>query len=573
MDFNDILRLVSGGGPTSTIMDAQASAPQQQMPQAPEPNAPQGIKTPVTNPQPATAAPQAYQSPSDLANMYVQLMKDNRNAAQLDSGLNLIAAGLSNSPTNRAALIQGATASGHGGMTLTANDMINFQKQADAQRQQLIMQQALPALQKQYKMSDAQIKALQASGQLGDVLKHFTTENLTQVKDENGQVHMVAPRSGTIVATLGSEKEDPTQWVEGPNGPELRNSRTGQLVEKGVGTKPPDLKFENTPEGLTAVHPKTGEVIAKAIGGAPTPETDKFVRPDGSQFLRDKRNGTVTEVAPAAKPGDVVPASEQELFAINRAREARGEKALTAEELIKLKQQPGTTVNVGPQGQPFQAPEKGYDYVRNADNTVKVNEKGQPELYKIPGGSPAEEAAAATKKEGETAKKEAAQQRLKMASVSAVVRSAQDAEKIIDEAPFYAPAAGFGASVGGYFGGSPTINLRSKLGEINANTAFAQLKAMRESSTSGASGLGQVTDFEQRMLSSATANLDQYQDPGQLKRALRKAQAAMMVMAENKFDEKDAGDYDKALNAKMQELEKASKPVKGKYGGDIRLRE
>jgi hypothetical protein len=57
------------------------------------------------------------------------------------------------------------------------------------------------------------------------------------------------------------------------------------------------------------------------------------------------------------------------------------------------------------------------------------------------------------------------------------------------------------------------------------------------------------------MLSSATANLDQYQSPDQLKKQLRKVQAVMMVLAENSFDEKTSGAYEAALAAKMKEIE------------------
>jgi hypothetical protein len=316
----------------------------------------------------------------------------------------------------------------------------------------------------------------------------------------------------------------------------------------------PDLTFRETPEGLVGIHPKTGEIAAKAIGGAPTPDQEKFARPDGSQFLRDKRSGAITEVAPATKAGDVIPAQEQELFAINKAREARGEKALTAEELIKLKQVAPTQINVGTDGSMFQKPEAGYDYERTPDGKVKIGEDGRPRLYQIAGGSPtietAEKAAAKVKEQ----EKEASAKRLKLASTSAVVTSARDALKLIEE-PSFLPSTGFGASVGKMFGGTTATNLAAKLSEINSNTAFAQLKAMRESSASGASGLGQVTDFEQRMLSSATANLDQYQSPDQLKKQLRKVQAVMMVLAENSFDEKTSGAYEAALAAKMKEIE------------------
>jgi len=346
MDFNDMLRLVFGGGPASTVMDAQASAPPapaQQAPAAPPPNAPQGVPTPVTNPAPASSAPTALQSPPDLANMYLELMRKSQNAHQLDSGLNLIAAGLSNSPTNRAALISASAGGGSGGMSLSANDLINFQKQAEANRQSLIQQQALPALMKQYNMTPEQIQYLKSTGKLDEVLQNFATRSLAHITDANGQVHLVDDRAeggkGRVIATVGSEKPEDTLEV---------------------------------------------------------------TRPDGSKILVKKETGEfVKELAPAAKPGDVIDPLQNQLNAINAENAAAGKPPMTMPELIKLKQQPGVSVNVSPSGATFPKPAEGYDYLRNPDNTVKVDADGKPMQYPITGGPAAIEAAEKAKKEAQ----------------------------------------------------------------------------------------------------------------------------------------------------------------------------
>jgi hypothetical protein len=316
---------------------------------------------------------------------------------------------------------------------------------------------------------------------------------------------------------------------------------------------------------------RTGAPVGTSVGLAPDKQI--ITRPDGSQVVVDKNAPAGTELAPAAKPGDVIPTQEQELFAINKARDIRGEKPLTAEELIKMKQQPGVNINVGTDGSSYPAPEKGYDYKRGADGKVIVDpDTHQVSYYKIPEGGPATEAAQVAKADAEKAKKEASAQRLKMASASAVVRSADEAMDIIDKSHSYLPAAGFAAAVGQKFGGTAATDLKSKLSEITANTAFTQLKAMRDASSSGASGLGQVTDFEQRMLSNATANIDPGQSIPQLKRQLRKVQATMLVLADNSFNEKDADAYNNALDAKVKELETKAGATKGKYG-NIRVKE
>src|SRR5580765_4011154 len=103
MNIADIIAALTGGAsPDQAVLQGANAAvppsgpPPQPAAPAPQPNAPQGVQTPVTNPQPATAAPAATQSPPDLANMYLELMRKSQNAHQLDSGLSLIAAGLSN---------------------------------------------------------------------------------------------------------------------------------------------------------------------------------------------------------------------------------------------------------------------------------------------------------------------------------------------------------------------------------------------------------------------------------------------------------------------------------------------
>src|SRR3954464_5705549 len=117
MDIADIIASIQRGlSPDQAVMQAGGAMPQQQAqagyqtqtPQTPIPNAPQGQMTPVTNPQPADKAPAATQSPPDLANMYIELMRKNQNAAQLDSGLTTIAAGFSKYPETRAALLNQA---------------------------------------------------------------------------------------------------------------------------------------------------------------------------------------------------------------------------------------------------------------------------------------------------------------------------------------------------------------------------------------------------------------------------------------------------------------------------------
>jgi hypothetical protein len=62
--------------------------------------------------------------------------------------------------------------------------------------------------------------------------------------------------------------------------------------------------------------------------------------------------------------------------------------------------------------------------------------------------------------------------------------------------------------------GSPAYDFRGLIDQIKANLGFEQLNEMRENSTSGASGLGQVTQTELGFLQSVDSNLDTWQSEG-----------------------------------------------------------
>lgn len=248
-----IASLTSGQDPNKAVLDANGALPpgggqQAAAPMPPIPTTPQGVKTPVTNPQPAGSSPTVTQSPPDLANMYAALMAKNQNAQQLDSGLTMIAAGLSNNLATRQALIQSASGGGGGkGMSLSASDLINFQKQEQAQRDLLIQKQALPALMKQYNLTPAQAEYLQSSGQLPEVLKHYSTENLGVTENaETGQKTLFNQRTGKQVATIGGEKPDPTQVVKTPQGEQVINMRTAQKVGEAFGPTDANVDAKGT---------------------------------------------------------------------------------------------------------------------------------------------------------------------------------------------------------------------------------------------------------------------------------------------------------------------------------------
>jgi hypothetical protein len=527
-----IAGIIGGKNPNEAILNANGAIPpsgmQQQAPPTPPmpiPDAtPTGVKSPVTNPTPTSEVPKAMQSPPDLANMYVELMRKNQNAAALDSGITTIAAGFSKYPENRAALLAaaGRGGTGAGGGSLTSADLINLQKQDQANRDRLIRQQALPALMKQYKMSEAQIRLLDSSGKLDEVLQNFATRSLSQVKDDNGQTHLIDDRAeggkGKIIATIGSQKEDPTQLVDTPAGKKPMNMLTGETIGPGAGI-PPDKEIVELPDGRKVM-------------------VDKVATPAG------------TEIAPARKPGDAIDPLENQLAAINKENAATGKPLMTMPELIKLKQYPTTQVNVGKENYPHVKPEAGQDYRRNPDGTIKYNADGEPELYNIKGGDQAVKAVETQRKMDEEAKKEAKRKFNEEFSSSNVGRAVDKAFGVVDK---------FGASGVGSklvrnlpIGGMSWDTLDAAVNTINANVAFRQLQQMREAAATGSSGLGQVTEKENQMLASVIEDLRAYQDTDQLKTGLARTKAAMYLLAHNDF--KTQADFDKALGKMSEEI-------------------
>jgi hypothetical protein len=87
-------------------------------------------------------------------------------------------------------------------------------------------------------------------------------------------------------------------------------------------------------------------------------------------------------------------------------------------------------------------------------------------------------------------------------------------------------------------GGTPADNIDAQLSSLKANVALETLKGLREASKTGASGLGAVTDFEQKMLASVFGPLETYQSGQNIKPTLARIKAAMELLATDDYDNK-----------------------------------
>jgi hypothetical protein len=500
MDPNAAIQTALGGsgGP-----DGAATNPANPQPQ-PDPNtAPQGAKTPLTNPADPKTTPKMQQSPPDLANMYIELMKKSQNAAALDSGLTTIAAGFSKYPENRAALLRTAGAGG-GSLGLTPTDILNFDARRSQQQAALVRQQALPALMKQYGMSPQQIQYLESSGKLDEVIKHYSTENLGSATDQaTGKTILYNPRTGKSIVELG-------------------------------GVKPEEGEFQDTPEGRVLVSKRTGDPMGAPLGAIP-------------------------------------PVLVKEYEGINAIRAKRGEPPLSVEEYMKLKH-PGTnvtaTANTADTGAKLPPPEPGHDYIRHTDGPnagqPKIFEDGKPKQYKIEGSKAADVKAAADK---ETVEKEKGERMKKANAAFAASNVSTAVDKAFSVADKWG-VTGFGSNWARMIspGGLPTDTFDSARNTIEANAAFQQLKQMRAEAMGGASGLGQVTEKENRMLSAVIADLRHSQDPVEAKKALARVKAAMIIMAAEDIPEEQ---MNSRINAYADQIlvEQANKANAAKGSG------
>jgi len=227
--------------------------------------------------------------------------------------------------------------------------------------------------------------------------------------------------------------------------------------------------------------------------------------------------------------------------------------------LANIKRSPGTTVNVGKDGVPYPAPRPGYDYERNPDGTVKIGPNGRPVQYSLDPKAIGEETetnvdiAKKQKDAAEVLKKEH-KERVTAAFTSSNVGDAIDSALELADKP---GATGTFAQWGRTFSpvkGMSWDAIDSKLKTVDANNVVTALNAMRAASQSGGA-LGNVTERENDLLKSTIANTSVNQPTPEFKKSMIRIKAAMMVMAQSKYDgPDDAARFQKDLNEQIDEL-------------------
>lgn len=178
----------------------------------------------------------------------------------------------------------------------------------------------------------------------------------------------------------------------------------------------------------------------------------------------------------------------------------------------------GTTVNVGPSGEPFGAPPTNMAWKRNADGTVALDDRGAPVAVPIQ-GTPL------YNKEKEAAAKQAAGAASRQTTNNIVTQDIDRAISAIQADPKL--TTGVGAQLTSGIGGTPARNAKALIDTIKANIGFDRLSEMRAASPTGGA-LGNVTVKEIEYLQAVLGSLDQAQDDKQLVANLQRVRDAIL---------------------------------------------
>jgi hypothetical protein len=389
---------VAATGPAEAMAAEAVTAP-------PEPAAPA----------PAAPAPvaEAYKSPPDLVAMYTKMMEKSRNAALMDSGMAMVAAGFAQ-PQNRAGLMAMANNAGSGGGNAPSmSELLALQKYS-AERQDVEARRSmLPQIMEQHNLSEADVRYLDATGTLDETLAQLVNPGTEVVESGvDGSKMLINSVTGETIKNISGAKPRPTEYIEmGDKNKVLVYSDdktrvdTGEAItETGVpkgaittvelsdGTQQAvqDGKPLGDPFGPEEEAPFEYRTIGngqiqvyqrgKPVGEPQGPETITW----GVVELGDGTQQRTMNGLPMGKPygpkTDISTEDQQELAQINAEHRAKGEPEETLDEWIIRRTQSGTEAGTIAELDKtrYGTPPNGQYFVRDTTGAVVTNEDGTP---------------------------------------------------------------------------------------------------------------------------------------------------------------------------------------------------
>lgn len=545
--FRQNLVLGPAGAPTTGAADPTVPAPvAPPVAGAVPPATPTPADPPPPSPTTATLpVAEAYKSPPDLVEMYSKLMDKERRQEGMNRGMTLVAAGLAQDQ-NKQSLIQLAGQANGSGGTPSMTDLINLQKLRTEEEDKSRQRSMLPELMTKYGLDQATITYLDATGQLDDTIQQLVQPDTEVVQSADGSKKLINKTTGETIKELSAKTPRATEFVEmGDKTKVLVYSDDKTRVDDGKAltniAAPANNDIITAADGSTVlVNKDTGENLG-TVTPAKEDGTRELTRADGSKAVYNEKTG---EIVKELSPPTVLNADDKDKLAqINTERAAAGKPPMTMEEYNK-QSRGGINVNVGPQGETFRAPPESYEYIRNADGTVKVFDDGKPHMVVTP-GSPGE--ADATQKALEANKTALANKAAETAAATTTetaldadtakaVKHAIDDQDITDAIAFVDKGgnAGWGALMN-WWPASEQMALRDNLNSIRTSIGIQALTAMRLASPTGAA-LGNVTETENAMLQKDMGALNQMGKPEILRFHLRRIQVARNLILNGVLD-------------------------------------
>jgi hypothetical protein len=228
------------------------------------------------------------------------------------------------------------------------------------------------------------------------------------------------------------------------------------------------------------------------------PEQQAAFRVNPPKFM-EEYNRQFAPTKPEAKP------NEQQLY--EYAVTNNGYKGTLVEFMQENRRAGATSIqnNIGPTGIDYGNPPKDMAWAREPDGRVKLEKDPKtghmrPVAVPVGGGSVEREAASA---EAKAASRQTSQNRY----ADVVTEDVQRVTDMVNKSMI--PVTGF-ASLASAVPGTPQHNIAKLVDGIKANVSFDRLQLMRENSPTGGA-LGQVSDFENRLLQSTLGSLEQSQ--------------------------------------------------------------
>ncbi|WP_171232166.1 hypothetical protein [Ruegeria sp. HKCCA4812] len=170
----------------------------------------------------------------------------------------------------------------------------------------------------------------------------------------------------------------------------------------------------------------------------------------------------------------------------------------------------GVTVNMGDNGVDFGDPGPGLVWQRGQNGEILTDERGAPIAIPYQGGPVWQKQQAAAQEADVAAEQAEIAERTKETANSIVLDEISIAKDLIAGESTFSPATGITGGLASNIDSTRAGALKNRLTTIKANIGFDKLQAMRDASPTGGA-LGQVSEFENRLLQAVFGSLEQSQ--------------------------------------------------------------